>query len=995
MTSRRKLATSAPSSGLSGAGKSSVINALLGEENVVPTSCMRACTSVPTELAWNKYDDPARAYRAAIEFVDEADFRKELELLLEEMRADPSSVKAGADTEAAVTFAKVCALYPTLTKDVLAKVSVDQLLSAPHVKFHLGRVTYIKSSTPKMFYRSLQRYVDTKEKDTDTRAENPLEWWPLIKCVKIYLRAEALSTGAILVDLPGVQDSNAGRAAVADGYMRRCNGIWIVAPITRAVNDKAAKNLLGDQFKRQMKFDGLLSNVTFICSKTDDILIEEAVRSLGLERKVAAAEREQSDHQATLDEIRQEIKEADEMIVDQSDVIRGFSNDSKAWRKMKKQHAKGQAVWAPIPQIPNKRKSTHEFFTKSRKRVQSPMISRTAESSDEDEDDDEALTPPLTDDEIVAKFHELKTKKINAVTKRKELEEGRRTLFHKRKSARKLVDASEDKAKAICIAARNEWSRGRIQDDYASGLKELDQECATEDDEEGFDPSTEIRDYEAAARALPVFCVSSRGYQSSQGRFPKSGKVTGFETIDDTEIPQLMAHCIKMTENNRIRTSRIFLTELTDLLLSLSAWTANCGRGVVLSDKQREKERQSLMRGLKTLDVGLDRAMNTSQKDLRSAQLEHIEKLFVRAVRIASAAALPTAQRWGGPPALGGLSWSSYRAVIKRSGGPFTNARGTHNFNKDLSNLFEKYLASGWENCFQKVFPKKFRSLGKSLSLTLAKFHEKVAEHARSHGIGIAGMQLMEQKLAVWKEKCMQQSDSLIESVSAIQKNASRDITPAIAAMMANAYAEFVQETGTCFLNVSLHNHANTSVIGKGSFMRMKRGIEGHVENEASAMFAKCVKRINGQLNNMQHKVSEQMRDFRNTTYEEFERDYLNAIVGVDIGDHKMTEAQREMRSDLHQLVHEVNKELTELTTDKTTVIMEKDELIKEDGEDEGDKAVQNEQDAEDVIAKTRIDETLTTLGAGNTVKLKQESPAASTRQSHCLPHLSLRLVLE
>jgi len=50
-------------------------------------------------------------------------------------------------------------------------------------------------------------------------------------------------------------------------------GLWIVAPINRAVDDKAAKSLLGESFKRQLKYDGTYSRITFICSKTDDISV--------------------------------------------------------------------------------------------------------------------------------------------------------------------------------------------------------------------------------------------------------------------------------------------------------------------------------------------------------------------------------------------------------------------------------------------------------------------------------------------------------------------------------------------------------------------------------------------------------------------------------------------------------------------------------------------------------------------------------------------------
>ena len=44
--------------GNTGAGKSSVINAMLDEERLVPTNCMRACTAVVTEISYNDVGSP-------------------------------------------------------------------------------------------------------------------------------------------------------------------------------------------------------------------------------------------------------------------------------------------------------------------------------------------------------------------------------------------------------------------------------------------------------------------------------------------------------------------------------------------------------------------------------------------------------------------------------------------------------------------------------------------------------------------------------------------------------------------------------------------------------------------------------------------------------------------------------------------------------------------------------------------------------------------------
>lgn len=55
------------------------------------------------------------------------------------------------------------------------------------------------------------------------------------------LSLQVLSTGAVVVDLPGVRDANAARGAVAEKYMKSCNAVWIVADITRAVDNRTAK----------------------------------------------------------------------------------------------------------------------------------------------------------------------------------------------------------------------------------------------------------------------------------------------------------------------------------------------------------------------------------------------------------------------------------------------------------------------------------------------------------------------------------------------------------------------------------------------------------------------------------------------------------------------------------------------------------------------------------------------------------------------------------
>lgn len=176
------------------------------------------------------------------------------------------------------------------------------------------------------------------------------------------------------------------------------------------------------------------------------------------------------------------------------------------------------------------------------------------------------------------------------------------------------IDKNEDQLQAemnaICISGRNQYSRKAISQDYAAGIKELDQELAAEEDAANFNPDVETRDYDEVARSLPVFCVSSRAHQKLQGRLRKDPAVPGFKATEQTEIPQLQAHCKKLTVAGRVENCRRFLNSLNQLLNSLRLWSTNDGTGAHLSEGQKEREAQILQDRLKKLDTvsagGLD-----------------------------------------------------------------------------------------------------------------------------------------------------------------------------------------------------------------------------------------------------------------------------------------------------------------------------------------------------------------------------------------------------
>lgn len=168
---------------------------------------MRACTASATEISYNYSDDPSQLYRAEIEFITAADWSQELNTLLEDLLDGSGHVSSDCtnpETDAGLAYSKIKAVYPQKTRDMIAESTPASLAREPAVRGVLGSVKRLKERTSAALFQGLQHYVDSKEKTAGS--EKLMEFWPLIKVVRIYCKASALSTGAVVVDLPGVQD---------------------------------------------------------------------------------------------------------------------------------------------------------------------------------------------------------------------------------------------------------------------------------------------------------------------------------------------------------------------------------------------------------------------------------------------------------------------------------------------------------------------------------------------------------------------------------------------------------------------------------------------------------------------------------------------------------------------------------------------------------------------------------------------------------------------
>lgn len=565
--------------GNTGAGKSSLINALLDEEDIIPTNCMRACTAVPTEICYN-YDDSSKgSYRGEAEFISEEDWQKEIGLLLAEL-VDPTKKLSRdyllPDTGAGIAYAKIKAVYPHLSNDRLAKSSVKDLMEDAAVKDILGTVKSHKRSKASDLQSDLQIYVDSVEKyGTDVRGNTTMAYWPLIKVVRIYLKSKVLSTGTVLVDLPGVHDSNAARSAVADRFRAECSSVWIVSPINRAVDDKAAKHLLGTSFKLQLTMDGNYSNVTYICSKTDEISVREVADKLDSDSTIRSLWKEEEECSRNISRVRSEMQ----ALVEERDELDEMRDSLEAGRSRKRKLADGgssDALDAADASLEEETAHLRKESVRIRKRLK-----------------------------------ELKTQLSSLQTERTRLS----------------TDAT-----ARCVEARNRYSMDAIRSDFAEGVRETVEDAESQH-VGGTQPAAEP-DYARIAQSLPVFCVSSRGYQHLMGR-SKDPTIGGYRTPADTQIPQLREHAMRLGDLELSTTRKTFLAELTQVLRSLFLWASNGdARTTALSDDELSKLR-ALDTRIAALRVELDNWIKTASTGMRTgvktSLLEPIAPMCVRA----------------------------------------------------------------------------------------------------------------------------------------------------------------------------------------------------------------------------------------------------------------------------------------------------------------------------------------------------------------------------
>ncbi|XP_077051303.1 nuclear GTPase SLIP-GC-like [Siphateles boraxobius] len=256
--------------GKSGEGKSSLLSAVLGKKDLLPSGCFGACTAVVTQVEANLTDSN---YIAEIELFSKEEWEKELRDLFRVL-SDESEDRNDDLLEIAVE--KITALYgDDADKKTLEELQEYDKFAEIETFLSISKKT-ISNNDVSEFSNDVASYILHSD-------ASPGGWyWPLVKSVTFKVPdLQKVLEHIVLVDIPGTGDCNKLRDDKWKSKLKECSFVWIVSAINRASTDKDPWGILKHCIE-ELGPGGECKSINFICTKTDDINAPAYIRSTRL-----------------------------------------------------------------------------------------------------------------------------------------------------------------------------------------------------------------------------------------------------------------------------------------------------------------------------------------------------------------------------------------------------------------------------------------------------------------------------------------------------------------------------------------------------------------------------------------------------------------------------------------------------------------------------------------------------------------------------------------
>ncbi|KAM3551914.1 hypothetical protein ARSEF4850_007639 [Beauveria asiatica] len=308
--------------GDTGAGKSSLLNVLVNAKaDIVPSSQNGACTATVCCFSCPDLNSERKKFSAKVHMKSKVTVEKELVDFFEDLHKfeDRSQNDSCEDS---VTYAERDRFHDQLDlihgwsglseqrlrnlgRGGLAPEIIAECLHVQDI-FNLsnpeeGLVISLSDDKESTFRTALKPFVGGRSADTLR--------WPLVEMVEIFVKADILQNGIVLVDLPGEMDALDARSQVARRFYSKLDRLIVVASGDRAANNKTAMDLIRDDQIVDMEAEGKLnaSNLGVVITKIDDMKWRSFIESEWPTGQVPAEVQHAVDRLGLLDELQSEV----------------------------------------------------------------------------------------------------------------------------------------------------------------------------------------------------------------------------------------------------------------------------------------------------------------------------------------------------------------------------------------------------------------------------------------------------------------------------------------------------------------------------------------------------------------------------------------------------------------------------------------------------------------------------------------------------------------